>query len=149
MRPKINDGDLAQRIIRRRRRLGIDQHDQVWDGVYLSSPRLTSAQPGTRELLLVDRKPWALELDRLEAGVLRLVGKSTLEGPQILTSAVLPLRFRLVEGEARPRIRVEPAVGLQTWLARASVAAISASRWRSSHSRASRLLATRRSSWAS
>ena len=42
------------------------------------------AKVGVRELLLVDRKPWALELYRLQDGVLKLVGKSIPE-----TSAIL------------------------------------------------------------
>lgn len=200
----IADSELARRIIRRRRRLGIDAHDEVWDGVYLMSPqpniehqelafRLTLAffqaidavglgralcgvslsdrargwtknyrtpdvsvflmgnpakalkthwqggpdfavevlskddqarkkfdfyaSIGTRELLLVDRQPWALELYRLDGGVLRLVAKSTLDDPMVLASGVLPLRFRLVAGEDRPLIRIEHDDGVQAWSA--------------------------------
>ena len=55
-----------------------------------------------RELLIVDRLPWALELYRLDAGELRSVGRSTVDSPSQLQSAVLPLNFRLVPGDVRP-----------------------------------------------
>ncbi len=45
------------------------------------------AQAGTRELLIVDRFPWALELYRLsEGGTLDLAGRSTPEQPLSLVS---------------------------------------------------------------
>ncbi len=70
---------------------------------------------GVRELLLVDRLPWALELYRLAGGALVLVGTSTVDGPAILASEVLPLTFRLVAGEPRPRVEVAHADGVQRW----------------------------------
>ncbi len=39
------------------------------------------AKVGVRELLLIGRKPWLLELYRLEDGELKLVGKSSLRSP--------------------------------------------------------------------
>lgn len=62
------------------------------------------ASVGVRELLLVDRAPWALELYRLREGRLDLIGRSTLDHPTALASEVLSLSFRLVPGEGRPRI---------------------------------------------
>jgi Uma2 family endonuclease len=73
------------------------------------------AKVGTRELLYVDRDPWALELYRLEGGELVLVGTSTPEVPEPIASAVLPLSFRLVAGEGRPRIEVVHNDGVQRW----------------------------------
>jgi Uma2 family endonuclease len=75
------------------------------------------ANVGTRELLIVDRDPWILELYRLEDDVLRLVGKSSLDRPDLLVSEVLPLNFRLVEGDPRPRIEVVHTDGVQRWSA--------------------------------
>jgi len=76
------------------------------------------AKVGTRELLLVDRYPWALELYRLsEAGTLDLVGRSAVEQPDILTSVILPLTFRLQAAEKRPRIAISHTDGVQTWSA--------------------------------
>ncbi len=75
------------------------------------------AKVGTRELLLVDRYPWGLELYRLVDGVLVLVGTSTLDRPEFLSSQVLPLRFRLVAGDERPSIEITHADGVQRWSA--------------------------------
>ena len=66
------------------------------------------AAVGTRELLVVNRKPWKLELFTLTDGVLKLAGSS----PAVCTSAALGLTFQLVEGTPRPRIAVtHPATG--------------------------------------
>jgi Uma2 family endonuclease len=74
------------------------------------------AQVGVRELLIVARAPWALELYRLDAGRLDLVGTSTPDRQDALTSTVLPLSFRLVPDAGRPRIGVSRTVGEQSWL---------------------------------
>lgn len=72
---------------------------------------------GTREVLIVDRDPWALELYRLERGRLVPVGVARLpEGP-VLASAVVPLTLQLVPGDGdRPRIVVEHAGAGQRWV---------------------------------
>src|SRR5262249_5094249 len=44
------------------------------------------ARVGVRELLIIDRDPWGLELYRLRDGELRSVGQSTLARPAVLTS---------------------------------------------------------------
>ena len=64
------------------------------------------AQVGVRELLIVDRDPWALEFYRLESGELRLSGTSTVDSAVQLQSTVLPLNFRLVRGEKRPQLEI-------------------------------------------
>lgn len=64
------------------------------------------AKLGVRELLLIDRKPWALELYRLHNGELQLATRSTLEQPHMLVSEVLPVAFRLLPGEFRPTVHV-------------------------------------------
>lgn len=74
------------------------------------------AKVNTRELLLVDRDPWALELYRLQDGQLQLVGKSTPEQSDELKSEVIPLSFRLQPGDDRPRIAVVHHDGEQSWL---------------------------------
>ncbi len=75
------------------------------------------AKVGTRELLIVDRKPWALELYRLDGEQMALVGRSTVEAPEPLASAVLPLSFRLSAGVvgARPEIEVRRNEGGDVW----------------------------------
>lgn len=75
------------------------------------------AKVGTREVLVVDRFPWALELYRLQAGRLILVGISTPDRPEVIASEVLPLTFRLVGGDPRPSIEVAHGDGVQRWSA--------------------------------
>jgi Uma2 family endonuclease len=75
------------------------------------------AKIGMKELLLVDRKKWALELYRLQDGVLALVGKSELANPLILASQVVPLSFQLQAGEPRPTILMTHSDGVQRWVA--------------------------------
>jgi Uma2 family endonuclease len=74
------------------------------------------AQIGVREVLLIDREPWALELYRRQEGQLALAGQSTLGRPEQLSSTVLPLSFRLIPGDERPRIEVSHHDGVQRWV---------------------------------
>ncbi len=76
------------------------------------------ARIGVRELMIIDRDPWALELFRLDAGRLEFasVGRSSLETPDLVVSTVLPLAFRLVPGEERPQIEVTRTDGAERWL---------------------------------
>ena len=71
---------------------------------------------GVRELLLIDRDPWSLELYRLKAGRLEPVGRSDLGETNILVSAVVPASFRLTQGSERPAIDVTHCDGVQRWL---------------------------------
>ena len=74
------------------------------------------ARINTREVLLVHRKPWALELYRLRAGRLEPAGRSDLVLPAVLTSCTLPLTFHLVAGTPRPQILVTHSADGRTWL---------------------------------
>ncbi len=73
------------------------------------------AQLGVREVLIIDRYPWSLELYRLTKGRLKLLGKTTPDDGAVLSSKVLPLRFRLITGPARPIIEVSHTDGVQKW----------------------------------
>jgi Uma2 family endonuclease len=64
------------------------------------------AKVGVRELLLVDRKPWQLELYRREGDRWELVGRSRLDDAVVLSSQVLPLTYRLISSPTRPKIEV-------------------------------------------
>lgn len=75
------------------------------------------AKIGTRELLVIDRDPWRLELYRLTGGVLEPVGDSDLENASTLNSAVLPLTFELRPGPARPVVHMTQTGTGQTWSA--------------------------------
>jgi Uma2 family endonuclease len=74
------------------------------------------AKVGVRELLLVARKPWSLELYRLTDGELKLVDKISPDPSQSLTSQVLPVSFRLLPGEPRPTIEVTQTADARQWL---------------------------------
>jgi Uma2 family endonuclease len=73
---------------------------------------------GVRELLLVDRDPWALGLYRNRGGVLVREGESGVDSGGVLEFEALPLAARLVaaEGGGRPRIEVARRGGGGRWL---------------------------------
>ena len=75
------------------------------------------AKVGTRELLVLDRDPWQLELFRLGDGELRPVGKSNTTRAAVLTSSVLPLAFQLRPGKLRPVIHITHTATGQKWKA--------------------------------
>jgi Uma2 family endonuclease len=76
------------------------------------------AQVGAREVLIVDREPWQLELLRLVGDKLESVGVSTVNDSSCLASEALPLEFQLVAPaeQSRPRIKVRPRGGGHEWL---------------------------------
>jgi Uma2 family endonuclease len=73
------------------------------------------AAVSTRELLIIDRDPWRLELHRLQRGKLRLVGRSSPDDPQELRSSALPLSWRLIDAQPRPQIQITHEDG-RRWL---------------------------------
>lgn len=75
------------------------------------------AKVGTRELLVVDRYPWVLELYQLQNGKLVPVGTSDTATSAVLASAALPLTFRLQPGAPRPTIHIAHTATGQTWAA--------------------------------
>jgi len=74
------------------------------------------ADIAVREVLLVDRDPWALELYRLTDGGLELVGRSDVAASNVLTSTVVPVSFSLTAGASRPQIEVRHHDGVQRWI---------------------------------
>ncbi len=73
------------------------------------------ASIGTRELLIVDRDPWALELYGLRGEHLVPIGISRPESPATIASEVLPLSFRLIPAEPTPQIEVVHLPDGQRW----------------------------------
>lgn len=77
----------------------------------------------TRELLVIEREPWALRLYRLQHGSLRLCGTSSVERSETLRSEVVPLSFQLVPEKPTtaapnsnpPMILIEHHDGRQSW----------------------------------
>ncbi len=71
---------------------------------------------GVRELLLLSRRPWRLELYRLQDGTHSLVDSTTPAEAKTLTSVVLGLTFRWVVADPRPRIEVARPDDGRSWL---------------------------------
>jgi Uma2 family endonuclease len=102
-------------------------HDRFWHGgpdfvIEIVSPRDQTREKlgfygavGTRELLVVDRDPWQLELYRLDGKELALVATSRLPDESWLSCGVVGLRMRLRAGSDRPRISVCGAASARTW----------------------------------
>ncbi|WP_435016555.1 Uma2 family endonuclease [Tundrisphaera sp. TA3] len=70
------------------------------------------AAVGVRELLLVDRDPWALELYRLDGDHFERVD-AIADGS--LMSRVLPLRFNLTADTPTPKILVDQTIDGRRW----------------------------------
>jgi Uma2 family endonuclease len=75
------------------------------------------ASVNVRELLVVARDPWSLELYRLREEKLTSVGRIDAAANDPLTSEVLALSFRLIAGSPRPIIEVRRRETGQTWSA--------------------------------
>ncbi|MGL6094710.1 MAG: Uma2 family endonuclease [Fimbriiglobus sp.] len=75
------------------------------------------AAVATREILLVFRDPWAMELHHLRGDRFELSGRSDLDSPAVLRSAVLPLTFQLQGGNPRPVIALAHTTDGRTWTA--------------------------------
>ncbi len=72
------------------------------------------SEVGVRELLIIDRDPWQLELFRLEAGVLKSVAIATVSNTIQIQSQVVPITMSLIPQQPRPGILVQPRNG-QAW----------------------------------
>ncbi len=86
--------------------------DQTWKKIEFY------ASVGTRELIIIDRAPWAIELYRLNAASqLSLVGRTETDSTTILETESVPLRWRLVAGPDRPLLEATVLDGSKAWLA--------------------------------
>jgi Uma2 family endonuclease len=70
---------------------------------------------GTRELLIVDRDPWRLELYRLQAGTLTKIQTVAPGDASLIQSAVLPLSLRLIANQPRPTIEIVASNSGRRW----------------------------------
>ena len=75
------------------------------------------AAVGTRELVIVDRDPWSLELFALDRTEFKLAGRSTLSDPTAVVSMILPLTLRLADRKPRPQINNTHRETGQSWTA--------------------------------
>jgi Uma2 family endonuclease len=74
------------------------------------------ASVNTREILIVDRFPWSLELFRLKGATMVSVGRS-VDPSTPVESAVIPVRFHLAPGPTRPQVVITHRETGQTWTA--------------------------------
>jgi len=70
---------------------------------------------GTREVLILDRDPWQLELYQLRRGRLRLAGTARPGDRATLKSSMVPLTFGLIRGRPRPKVQIAHAETDQVW----------------------------------
>lgn len=101
-------------------------HDTFWSGppdflVEITSPFDRTrdkldfySQLGTRELLIIDRNAWQLELYRLQDNTLALAAKTQVGGVAI-ESEVLSLSFQLTPGDVRPTIEITATELGRSW----------------------------------
>jgi len=73
------------------------------------------ASIGTKEVLILDRDPWKLELYQLSKGRLRLTGMARPGHTKLLESRVVPLTFQLLRSRPRPKIRIKHTESDQEW----------------------------------
>jgi Uma2 family endonuclease len=72
------------------------------------------AKVNTRELLIIDRDPWKLELYRLTDGKLTLVADVKPDDSAFQTTSI-PLSWQLLSGKDRPQIKINSPTG-QEWM---------------------------------
>jgi Uma2 family endonuclease len=70
---------------------------------------------GAREVLVVDRDPWQLELYGSGRSALALTSQVAVGDAAQIASTVLPLRIRLVPADPRPKIEIIATDTNQTW----------------------------------
>jgi Uma2 family endonuclease len=70
---------------------------------------------GVREVLIIDRYPWSLELYRHNGKELALAAQSSVRDGEIIASAVVPLRFQLLPAQPRPQIRITDVGSGREW----------------------------------
>ena len=75
------------------------------------------AKVGTRELLLIDRGPWRLELYRNREGMMVPAGFREPGATDLLSSEVLPVAFRLTDASPHPRIDAVSIRDGRSWTA--------------------------------
>jgi Uma2 family endonuclease len=73
------------------------------------------ASIGTREVLILDRDPWRLELYQLSRGQLRLRGTAAPGGAALASSAT-PFTFQPVRSRPRPKIKITNTETGQEWV---------------------------------
>ena len=74
------------------------------------------ARVGVRELLLVDRFPWRLELYQNDGVEMNLAGSLAPGDAGQIDSQILPVSFRLIESSEKPKIEVTQTIDGRVWM---------------------------------
>jgi len=74
------------------------------------------AKVGTREVVIVDRDPWQLELYQLHKGKLKLAGAIKPGDGKKLSSAVVPFEYQLLRSRPRPKLKLVHTETGQEWV---------------------------------
>ena len=74
------------------------------------------SKAGVRELLVIERQPWRLEIYEHNAAELKLRGTSDVATGNQLASRTVPLTFCLLPAEPRPQIQVSAQNSERMWL---------------------------------
>jgi Uma2 family endonuclease len=74
------------------------------------------AKIGTREVLILDRHPWQLELYQLRRGHMRMKGVVTPGDGKSISSAVVPFQFEVLRGRPRPRVKITHVESGRDWM---------------------------------
>jgi Uma2 family endonuclease len=69
-----------------------------------------------KELLVIDRYPWSIELLRCQQGELVQVNQSDTDNHVVLACESVPVNLRLLPGEKRPQIEVFARETDKTWI---------------------------------
>ncbi len=75
------------------------------------------AQIGTREVLLVDRHPWQLELYRFDNGQMHLCATSTADNGIAIETLTAPVRWSLRHSVRRPELLMACTADQREWTA--------------------------------
>ena len=74
------------------------------------------AKIGTREVLILDRDPWQLELYQLRRVRLKLAGIIKPGDGKRLASGVMAFEFQLLRGRPRPKVKIVHTESAQEWV---------------------------------
>ncbi|MGH7214379.1 MAG: hypothetical protein ACREIT_06420 [Tepidisphaeraceae bacterium] len=90
----VLDPLVEKRLKAEREALGLDRHDEVWEGVYMTAP-------------LANNEHQDLQFE---------LGRSEPPMSASLKSGVVPVSFRLIPDTSRPRIEAARRDGIQRWI---------------------------------
>lgn len=74
------------------------------------------ATVGTREVLVLDRDPWQLELFQLRRGKMKSAGIAKPGDAKSIASGVLPFEFQLIRSRPRPKVKIAHTETGQEWV---------------------------------